>query len=164
MLLTQAQHNIIMNQINQWIQQDARGFNWGMPNGQAWESLGGANMRGVKAIYVHNALGPNPSPWHIAINLPPKLTCVAYAQNLNNTHRQIANFTIDAGTSISRVNITFTNQGLKNLSQSLGQLEDHIRCSLRLRNNKDNGMVFGRCPGNCPGYHGTNPNPNHAHP
>ena len=163
MPLTQAEHNTIMNQLNQWIAQDAPGFTWTMPPHQSWHCLRGANMRNVRAIYVQNHLIPTIN-WHIAINLPPDQSCVDYANQLNANHGQIAQFNIDAGTSISRINITFTAKGLANLSQSLLTLASHIRLSLRMRNNGDNGVVFGRCPGNCPGYHGQNPNPNHAHP
>ncbi len=164
MPLTQAEHNTIMNQLNQWIAQDAPGFIWMMPQSQRWHCLHGANMGGVRAIYVQNHLISNPINWHISINLPPDQSCVNYANQLNANHGKIARFAIDKGTPISRINITFTARGLANLSQSLKDLEDHIRLSLRMRNSGNNGVVFGRCPKKCPGHHGNNLNPNNAHP
>ena len=166
MPLTPNEYNTIMDQLNQWITQDAPGFTWTRPQHDQWSCLGGNNMGqgGPKAIYVQYSLGLNPINWHISINLPPDQSCESYANQLNANHGKIARFAIDKGTPISRINITFTARGLANLSQSLKDLEDHIRLSLRMRNSGNNGVVFGRCPKKCPGHHGNNLNPNNAHP
>ena len=146
MPLTSVQHSTIMNQVNEWIIKDTKGFSWGIPQSGNWSSLGGPNMNRAKAVYVRSARQRNPIDWHISINLPMNTSRTTYTRTLNQKYGKIAHFAIDYKTTVSRVNITLTQYGLTNLKQSLKILESDIRRSLKLRYKGPKDMVFGSYP------------------
>jgi hypothetical protein len=176
MPLNQHQHDIIVEHIEPVKQQYAHGFNWIPSPTHTWKGLQGPapglgpGMGGSCALYVVLPPNPNGNPvqWHIAINLPRNIACTEFINNLSEEIREIAQFDINAGTSIARINITF-NDGIlgddTDLRSALNSLGPYIQESLRMRNHDHrNQLAFGRCPRKCPGYHGGNINPRNAHP